>query len=443
VNKNFTIENLGCAKNQVDAEVMLRHLEEEGWRYVESHRDADLIIINTCGFIRSAKEEAVETLFGLRDAYPDKKILMAGCFSQRYGLQLQNKLREADGIFGNHDLGRIGAVAEEMLQDKRPVLIPQTARYSRYRSQLLSYPGSSYIKISEGCNHRCTYCAIPIIRGPLKSIAMEEILEQMKALQQKGVVEFNLIAQDLAAYGTDKGSSDFCLLLRRIGELEGDFWVRLLYIHPDNFPLELLSIMRDDPRILPYFDIPFQHASRKILRRMGRTGSAAQYLDLIRQIRTEFPEAVVRTTFMVGFPGEGRREYRELLRFQEEAALDWAGVFEYSREEGTAAFAMRSALGERIGKRTYSRRKNEMEEAQIEISAGRMERFVGTDMRILVEEMIPEENLALGRGFMHAPEVDGTAVILSGAVKPGDWLDMHVLKRNNFDLEVVPLNEYR
>jgi len=441
--RNFTIENLGCAKNQVDAEVMHSYLEKDGWRYVEAAGDAELIIINTCGFIRPAKEEAAETLFRLREAYPDKKILLAGCFAQRYGLQLQEELREADGIFGNHDLSLIGTVAEQMSRDERPVLIPQASPYAVQRSRLFSYPGSAYVKISEGCNHRCSFCAIPIIRGPLKSLPMGDVLQQIRSLQQQGVVEFNLIAQDLAAYGSDQGRPDFCRLLRSIGELEGDFWVRLLYIHPDNFPLELLSIMRDDPRILPYFDIPFQHASGKILRRMGRTGTATEYLDLVHQIRSELPGAVIRTTFMVGFPGEGRREYRELQRFQEEGAFDWAGVFDYSREEGTKAFEMQSAPVERLRRRGALRRKEELEKIQIDISASRMERFVGETMRILVEEKVREEDLALGRGYIHAPEVDGTAVILSGDVKPGDWIDMRVVKRNNFDLEVIPLDGRR
>lgn len=442
VSKHFYIENLGCAKNQVDAEVMLRHLEKADWTYVESPDDADLIIINTCGFIQPAKKESVETLFSMRQRYPDRKILLAGCFAQRYGLQLKDELQEADGIFGNHDLGQVGRVVDEVFLNQRPALIPASAPYAGQRSTLFSYPGSAYVKISEGCNHRCTFCAIPIIRGPLKSIPMDDILQQIRDLLGRGIVEFNLIAQDLAAYGSERGRADFARLLRKIGELKGDFWVRLLYIHPDNFPLEILSIMRNDPRILPYFDIPFQHASRKILRRMGRSGSALQYAKLVEKIRSELPGAVVRTTFMVGFPGEGRREYRELKRFQQEVSFDWAGVFDYSREEGTPAYAMQSSIMERLRKRRSLRWKDELEKAQIDISARRMDRFAGTVMRILVEENIHEEGLAFGRGYIHAPEVDGTAVILSGKVKPGDWVDMRVLKRNNFDLEVVPLNEY-
>jgi ribosomal protein S12 methylthiotransferase len=201
--------------------------------------------------------------------------------------------------------------------------------------------------------------------------------------------------------------------------------------------------MRDDPRILPYFDIPFQHASAKVLRRMGRTGTAPEYLDLVNQIRSELTGAVIRTTFMVGFPGEGRREYRELRRFQEEGAFDWAGVFDFSREEGTKAYELQSALSERLRRRSTLGRKEELEKVQVEISSSRMERFVGETLRILVEERVQGEDIALGRGYIHAPEVDGTAIILNGDAEPGDWTDMRVIRRNNFDLEVITLDGRR
>jgi len=441
VSKHFYIENLGCAKNQVDAEVMLSYLEEKKWSYTAIADDADVIIINTCGFIQPAKQEAVETLLQLRQRFPSKKILLAGCFAQRYAEQLRDELPEADGIFGNHDLSQIGSVVDSLMEDARPVLLPPSKPYSIRRSQLFSSPGSAYVKISEGCNHRCSFCAIPIIRGPLKSLPMDTVLREIEDLRQRGVVEFNLIAQDLAAYGIDKGRADFPLLLRRIGELQGDFWVRLLYIHPDNFPLELLSIMKNDPRILPYFDIPFQHASQNILRRMGRTGSAGQYGDLVRTIRAELPNAVIRTTFMVGFPGESRGDFRKLKSFQEEIGFDWAGVFVYSPEEGTPAYRMQNRLTGRLRKGRNRRWKEELETAQVEISSKRMDRFAGRTLRILVEENIRGEALSFGRAYLHAPEVDGTAVILSGAVHSGEWKDMKVVKRNNFDLEVVPLDE--
>jgi ribosomal protein S12 methylthiotransferase len=270
---------------------------------------------------------------------------------------------------------------------------------------------------------------------------MEEVLRQIRELLHQGVVEINLIAQDLAAYGSDQGQQEFPLLLRKISELQGDFWVRLLYIHPDNFPIEILSIMKDDPRIIPYFDIPFQHASQKVLLRMGRSGTAGEYLHLIEKIRSELPDAVIRSTLMVGFPGEGRRELNELKQFQQDAQFDWAGVFVFSREEGTRAYSMRSSFGDRLVAGRAVAGKDALEAIQAEISASRMDRFVDRTLRVLVEEEVPEESMALGRAYLHAPEVDGTAIILSEGVKPGNWSDMKVVKRNNFDIEVVPHNE--
>ncbi len=437
----FYIESLGCAKNQVDSEILLASLKQKGWTYVDQAEQADLIIVNSCGFIQPAKEESLETVLSFHAAYPEKKVLLAGCFAQRYGKELLEQLPEVDGIFGNHDLQQIETVSQQVMDGERPVSLPDWQYSPAYRDQLFSFTGSSYVKISEGCNHRCSFCAIPLIRGPLKSIPIEEILRQIRELLQKGIVEINLIAQDLAAFGSERGQQEFPLLLRKISELSGDFWLRLLYIHPDNFPIEVLSIMKDDPRILPYFDIPFQHGSTRILRRMGRSGTAAEYLHLIEQIRHELPDSVIRSTLMVGFPGEGRREFQQLQSFQREARFDWAGVFVFSREEGTRAYSLRSSVGDKLISRRAQVRKNALEQVQSEISAQQMDRFVQRPLRVLVEETIPGEAMALGRAYLHAPEVDGTAIILSDQIQPGSWLDMKVVKRNNFDLEVVPLNE--
>jgi len=441
-NKNkFYIESLGCAKNQVDSEVIYHNLEQKGWGYVENAEQADLIIVNSCGFIQPAKEETIETVLSLRKAYPDKKVLLAGCFAQRYGKDLLTQLPEIDGVFGNHDLGQVETVSRQVMEGERPVILPNRKYSPAYRSRLFSFPRSSYVKISEGCNHRCSFCAIPLIRGPLNSNPIDEIVRQIRELLGQGIVEINLIAQDLAAYGGDRGASEFPLLLRRISEISGDFWIRLLYIHPDNFPIEILSIMKDDPRILPYFDIPFQHGSRRVLRRMGRSGTASEYLHLIEKIRDELPDTIIRSTLMVGFPGEGLREFKELQQFQRDAQFDWAGVFVFSREEGTPAFSMRSGLGDRLSAGRARKRKETLEAAQREISALRTDRFVDRTVRVLVEEEVPGEALSLGRAYMHAPEVDGSAIILSDSVKPGDWVDMKVVKRNNFDIEVVPRHE--
>jgi ribosomal protein S12 methylthiotransferase len=435
------IENLGCAKNQVDAEVMLHRLEDCGWSWAEDPGQADLIIINSCGFIAPAKEESLQTALAMRSRYPDIPLLFAGCLAQRYGSELFEGLPEIDGLFGNSDVERITEAAEAAVSGERSALLPREQRLVSGRDRLFSHPGSAYVKLSEGCNHRCSYCAIPLIRGSLRSFAQDEVLEEIRSLLERGIFEINLIGQDLAAFGTDRGGSEFPELLRRISQLSGDFWLRLLYIHPDNFPFSILPIMQEDPRILPYFDIPFQHASAPVLRRMGRIGNRETYLRLLERIRAALPEAVIRTTFMTGFPGERKSDFEELLRFQREAAFDWAGVFVFSREEGTRAAGMRGPIGDRLAGPGAEKRKRRLEEQQQRITEERMERFAGRDLRVLVEEQVPEEPLALGRAFLHAPEVDGAAVILSSDYAPGRVVSCTALRRNGIDLEVEPSHE--
>ena len=435
------IENLGCAKNQVDAEVMLRRLEEEGWSWTDDPASADLIIVNTCGFIAPAKEESLETTMALRSRYPEARILFAGCLAERYGDDMSDSLPEVDGIFGNRDVSRVPEAAEKALSGRRAVVKPKEHRLVQGRSRLFTHPGAAYVKLSEGCSHRCSYCAIPLIRGTLRSYTLEEVLEEVRSLLDRGIFEVNLIGQDLAAFGTDRGKREFPELLQRISELSGDFWIRLLYIHPDNFPTEILPLMQRDPRILPYFDIPFQHASPRVLRDMNRTGDRESYLALLSEIRTALPDAVIRTTFMTGFPGEKKSDFEELLRFQREAQFDWAGAFVFSREEGTPAAGMRGAVGDRLVRGKAEERKRRLEEEQQRISEERMQRFAGSRLRVLVEEQVAEEELALGRAYLHAPEVDGAAVILAEHTEPGTTFEGRVLRSNGIDLEVEPLYE--
>ncbi len=435
------IENLGCAKNQVDAEVMLRCLEEEGWSWTDDPASADLIIVNTCGFIAPAKEESLETTMTLRSRYPEARILFAGCLAERYGEDMTESLPEVDGIFGNRDVSRVSEAAEKALSGRRAVVKPKEHRLVQGRSRLFTYPGVAYVKLSEGCSHCCSYCAIPLIRGTLRSYTLEEVFEEVRSLLDSGIFEVNLIGQDLAAFGTDRGDSEFPELLRRISELRGDFWIRLLYIHPDNFPSEILSLMQRDSRILPYFDIPFQHASSRVLRHMGRTGDRESYLALLSEIRTALPKAVIRTTFMTGFPGEKKGDFEELLRFQQEAQFDWAGAFVFSREEGTPAAEMRGPVGDRLVRGRAEKRKRRLEEEQQRISEERMQRFAGSRLRVLVEEQVAEEELALGRAYLHAPEVDGAVVILTDHAEPGTTFEGRVQRSNGIDLEVEPLYE--
>ncbi len=444
---HFALDNLGCAKNQVDAEVMIRYLMDAGWSYSEDFEGADLIIVNSCGFIEPAKEESIETTIELRERYPDAKILMSGCLSQRYGGELRDGLKEADGIFGNRDLSRIVETAELLMREKRPepvLSLPDYSEYDRSRETLLSFPGSSYLKISEGCDHRCSFCAIPLVRGGLRSIPRETIIGEAERLIAKGVFEINLIAQDLAAYGKDRdpeGGSGFTSLLRELAELPGDFRLRLLYIHPDEFPGDLIPLIQEESKILPYFDIPFQHASKRVLRAMGRRGDADTYLRLVNTIREELPDAIIRTTFLVGYYGEGEEEFEELLDFQRRARFDWAGTFSYSPEEGTAALAYEEKPGFEREAEAAEEREKRLKEEQQRISEERMERFVGRSLRVLIEERVEEEELYLGRAYLQAPEVDGAVVLhAERELSPGAACSCRIVRRNNIDLEAVGEN---
>jgi ribosomal protein S12 methylthiotransferase len=436
--KAFYLENLGCVKNQVDGEAIISRLAEEGWTYTESPGEARFIIVNTCGFIEPAKRESIETALALRARFPDAQIILSGCLSQRYGKELFEDLPEINGVFGNKDLSKMQVLFEELKKNERKILVPEKEGPLPKRSRFLSPPGSVYIKIAEGCDNRCSYCAIPLIRGSVRSRTEEDILGEIKTLLAAGFFEINLIAQDLGSYGRDlSGSDGLSGLLVKISALPGDFWIRLLYIHPERFPRELLKTCGQDSRILPYFDIPFQHASAGILKAMGRTKIASENLDLIGEIRSALPEAVLRSTFLVGFPGEKEEDFNRLLEFQEKAEFDWLGVFEYSPEENTPAAGLHRKRHLRVAKPAAAARKKLLEERQTRITERGLERFVGKDLDLLVEEIVQGEDLSLARGRPHAPEVDGLVVLHGTAAAPGTVLRARVIRRNGFDLEAV------
>jgi ribosomal protein S12 methylthiotransferase len=442
--RKIYLENLGCSKNQVDAETMLKILCEDGSVRTDDVSEADLIIVNTCGFIESAREQSVESFFSLHDANSEAKIILSGCMAQRYASELSDELKEASAIFGNRDLSKIKEVAEEVLNGDRVVLVPEypDVKSDVYeRNELLSFPGSAYLKISEGCNHRCAYCAIPLIRGDLRSIPMDIVLKEAKTLIGRGVRELNLIAQDLAAYGTDTqdGTSRFMELLANLVALDGDFVLRLLYIHPDAFPADLVQFVKDNPKVLPYFDVPFQHASVPVLRSMGRTGTKESYLAMIAHIRSVLPEAVIRSTIMLGYPGEDAAGFAELKDFIAKAQLDWMGSFLYSREEGTVAYDLRSEEAHMKAHKTASGYQKKLEALQGPITEKRLQRYIGNQYDVLIEEKVEGEDLAIGRIYAQAPEVDGLTVVMGRDLKPGTVIRCGIRSVNGLDLEAIPV----
>ncbi len=458
----FFIDQHGCAKNQVDGELIINLLKEKDWEQTFEASEADLIVVNSCGFIESAKTESINAVMSARQMYPKAKILLAGCLAERYANDLKDDLLEADGFFGNGDLSQIYKVIEPLMKDERPVLVPeQKGVCCGDRNLLLSFKGSAFVKITEGCNNRCSFCAIPIIRGDLRSRPADEIIKEIKDLVSKGIYEINLIGQDLAAYGT--GATDNCFgdgrthlpngtpgsevltqmdadghrlnsesnicvnpresasdfesglarLLRMISEIEGTFAVRLLYIHPDHFNEDILPVMKADSRFLHYFDIPFQNGDDAIIKAMNRVGSGEKYRALISKIRETFPDAAIRTTFMAGFPGETEESFENTKKFLKDIAADWSGCFSYSKEDDTPAYSFKK----QVPHRTAEKRASELVELQAEITRERLKTRCGGEYDILIEEVLsqseenPDEGLAIGRAWFQAPEVDGSVVV--------------------------------
>jgi ribosomal protein S12 methylthiotransferase len=433
--KRFYIDNHGCAKNQVDAEEMAARLGQEGWEQTFAPDEAALVIVNSCGFIEDAKKESLEAVMAFRAAWPDKRILLAGCLSQRYAEALDADLAEADGIFGNGDLSLVGSAAEAALAGQRRSLAPEIRPYAPVRrKRLTGFPGLAYLKIAEGCSNRCSFCAIPLIRGDLSSRDPEDVAREFEELIAAGVWEVCLIGQDLGSYGLDRAGRPLLPdLLGAVSGLSGDFRLRMLYIHPDRFPAAILEACARDARIAPYFDLPFQHGSAPILRAMNRSGNAERYLHLLSNIRSAVPQAVIRSTLLAGFPGETEDDFAALRDFQDKARLDWLGAFAYSREEDTPAYGMKG----RVSKKIAEARKKAIEEAQRPITEAALARFTGTVQTVLVEEQIEGEDLAIARGYMNAPEVDGSIVVVGSQLKAGQRVDVRITAVRGVDLEAV------
>ena len=478
--KTFFLDQHGCAKNQVDGELLITCLEKDGWTLVDSAAEATLILINSCGFIQSSKEESLKSLFEAKSLYPNAKILLCGCLAERYAKDFKSSLPEADGIFGNGDISKICSVVDEMFKDERPVEVcEQKGVCCGERNSFLNLPGSAYIKITEGCDNICSFCAIPIIRGRLRSKPIDEIVGEIKTLLSRGVFEFNLIGQDLASYGLGNGEgSDFGnlsgatfsrgvsgsvnlnggksplgILLEKISEIEGDFWIRLLYIHPDNFPLDILEIIKSDKRILPYFDIPFQSGDDDIIKAMNRHGNQKDYVSLVQQIRNEcsksyYADCAIRTTFLCGFPCETESNAENTQHFLHEIQSDWSGCFAYSREEDTAAYSMKN----QVPSKKAQKRSDKLNEIQTQIMSERLKRHVGEKMRLLVEEIVQssaeqdasdeQDGIAIARAWFQAPDVDGAVVVYydlddESAVKKivsGKTIDAEILGVSGVDL---------
>ncbi|WP_339134894.1 MAG: 30S ribosomal protein S12 methylthiotransferase RimO [Candidatus Electrothrix sp. GW3-4] len=438
IQKKMHLTSLGCAKNLVDSEMMLGSLELEGYTTVEDPAEAELLLINTCGFIRPAVEEAVDEILRLAEYKqddPTKKLVVTGCMVQRYGKDLQEELPEVDFFVGIDEELEIASLVKGWSPGSPSLFLKGPSSFladSGVLRRLATPFFRSYLKITEGCDNRCTYCMIPMIRGDLRSRSVQDLIIEAKALEQGGVKELSLIAQDLTAYGDDlkAGENLVSLLEQLLAETEIP-WFRLLYLYPSSVSVELLELMAEHPRILPYLDIPFQHVSGPVLQRMGRRYGQQELEQLITTIRRILPDCALRTTMMVGFPGETEDDIEKLIDCLQRWRLDHVGVFPYEAEQGSIA----ADLPEKVERKVREERFAQVMEVQAEVSAQRLEQYVGRKEVVLVEGVSQETDLLLeGRTRYQAPDIDGCVFINDGIANPGDIVTVEITEAHTYDL---------
>lgn len=430
--------SLGCPKNLVDAEVMLGFLDRDGYEITTDEKDADIIIVNTCSFIKEAKQESIDAILDLADRKQDGKcrlLIVTGCLPQRYQEELCRELPEVDIFIGTGDYPRIAEIIGEKRgtsEQLRYIGDPNFV-YDEDSPRLKSTPVySAYLKIAEGCSNCCSYCVIPSLRGEFRSRPMDAVLAEAERLVAGGAKELNLIAQDVTRYGSDLGEgASLEELIRRLAELEDLRWIRLLYAYPDGITDGLIGVIRDEKKVCKYLDIPLQHISDPVLSRMNRRSTSAEIRALIAKLRTEIPDMALRTSLIVGFPGETEDDFRQLLRFVEETRFDRLGVFCYSREEGTPAAGMEDQVSERVKRERYKK----VMTAQGRLSFKQNRSLVGRTEEVIVEGYSEETELLLkGRSSRQAPDIDGQVYITAGQANVGDIVRLRVTDSSDYDL---------
>lgn len=433
----FHLVSLGCAKNRVDSEVMLGALQESGWEFMANPEDADVLLLNTCGFIQPAVEEAIEEILALAEikaGFPEKKLVVVGCLVQRYRDTLIPELPEVDLFLGTEGPEMLPALLEQLRQDSLAdkVVLPSTFLMSSRSPRQLTTPHMAWLKITEGCDNRCAFCKIPSIRGPLRSRRSDDLVEEAIRLAAQGAQELCIIAQDTTAYGNDLGGREHLQqLLEKLLAHTSFPWLRLLYLYPTGVSDELLSLVAEEARLVPYLDIPFQHVSDAVLRRMNRHHCAADLDDLLARLQKRVPNLALRTTFLVGFPGETESDFLELETFLRRHSIDHVGVFPYCDEEGTPA----SRLSGQIPEEERLRRQHYLLEIQSEISRNILQKYVGRIEPVLVEGVSGESDLLLaGRTRFQAPEVDGLVYINDGIATPGEIVPVEITEAHQYDL---------
>jgi ribosomal protein S12 methylthiotransferase len=437
--------SLGCAKNLVDTEVMLGILQKNGIELTNEPSEAEVLIVNTCAFIESAKEESITTVLNMADYKNSgccRSLIVAGCLGQRYGQQLLDEMPEADAIIGTGAWQRIMEAVDETLKGNRVVISGESEIiYDARMPRIMTTPGyTAYVKIAEGCDNNCAFCAIPMIRGHYRSRKFEDVVEEVKRLAADGVKEINLIAQDTTNYGRDLyGKPRLAELLKELCKIDGIQWIRTLYSYPRFFTDELIDVIASEPKIAKYVDLPLQHAHDAILRRMHRADTRESIEKLLEKIRERIPGVTVRSTFIVGFPGETDAHYQALREFLLKQRFDKVGIFTYSKEEDTPAYSMDGQVAEDVMQERY----HELMSIQSKISEETNQALEGKELDILVEGRDEEQQtIAVGRSYREAPEVDGQVYIEGDTdSKPGDIVRVRVTQGFTYDVVGEPVEK--
>lgn len=434
---NILFISLGCDKNLVDSEVMLGLLDKKGYQIVDSEEDADIIVVNTCCFIHDAKEESIQTILEMAEYKKEgklKALIVTGCLAQRYQQEIIDEIPEVDAVVGTTSYDHIVEAVEEALAGNGHVVLEDVDALPDVKEKRLVTTGGhyAYMKIAEGCDKHCTYCIIPKLRGNYRSVPMEKLLAEAKDLADQGVKELILVAQETTVYGKDLyGEKSLHKLLRELCKISGIQWIRILYCYPEEIYDELIQTIKEENKVCHYLDLPIQHASDAVLKRMGRRTSKAQLVEIIEKLRKEIPDISLRTTLITGFPGETQEQHEELKDFVDEMEFDRLGVFTYSPEEDTPAATMTEQIPEEV----KEDRQAELMELQQEIAFDLAEDMVGREVLVMIEGKVADENAYVGRTYKDAPNVDGLIFINTDEeLMSGDFARVRVTGALEYDL---------
>ena len=434
---NILFISLGCDKNLVDSEVMLGLLDKKGYQIVDSEEEADIIVVNTCCFIHDAKEESIQTILEMAEYKKEgklKALIVTGCLAQRYQQEIIDEIPEVDAVLGTTSYDHIVEAVEEALAGNGHVVLEDVDALPDVKEKRLVTTGGhyAYMKIAEGCDKHCTYCIIPKLRGNYRSVPMEKLLAEAKDLADQGVKELILVAQETTVYGKDLyGEKSLHKLLREICKISGIQWIRILYCYPEEIYDELIQTIKEENKVCHYLDLPIQHASDAVLKRMGRRTSKAQLVEIIEKLRKEIPDISLRTTLITGFPGETQEQHEELKDFVDEMEFDRLGVFTYSPEEDTPAATMTEQIPEEV----KEDRQAELMELQQEIAFDLAEDMVGREVLVMIEGKVADENAYVGRTYKDAPNVDGLIFINTDEeLMSGDFARVRVTGALEYDL---------